>query len=210
MDAIPSARVQEFSVSVGKQAEDLSKRCDTWVADVHAAVYSLRDGFKGDTCQDVPHRDSVTLLGSILEKLRSLEVSGVLLEQVYSRVRNSYAQLGHVPRMSQSYDKAMMEIARRKRFKDKYLDRLQQMRSELSALRSDEDERRKRFNEKYGKHLPASLIPSLNDSVGQVTITLAQDFDFGLPDVSASGFSECMQESVMAESTFFGRNSGRM
>ena len=174
-DAVPHARLSEFQTYVINQTLELRRKLDDFkdqAAKLSAEAAEVVD---------------VVLLGANLNAVRKCELSGVLLEEALGRAKRNLSQISHVSKMQEAYEKSLLEISRRKRFKQRYLAKLESVRSECEAMRAEEDERRRRFSSKYGVHLPVDLITGLSDSVAPVIVGLTGDFDKSLPDVSSSG-----------------------
>ena len=189
-DAIPHTRLTEFQSHVITQTFELRKKIDDFAN--QAIELSNQSAELTDAAG----------LGANLTAVRKCELGGVLLEEALGRAKRNLAQISHVSKMQEAYEKSLMEIARRKRFKQRYLAKLESVRSECEAMRAEEDERRRRFSSKYGVHLPVDLITGLTDSVAPVIVALSGDFDKTLPEVSSSGVTANDPDSLFLSTSF--------
>jgi len=171
-DAIPHSRLLDFHSNFVTQTSEIREKLDPWKKQA-----------------DLLTRESLISLAQIganLDAVRKSELGGVLLEEALGRSKRSLAQISHIGKMQTAYEKSLVEISRRKRFKLRYAAQMEALRAECEAMRAEEDERRRKFSNKYGCHLPINLIPGLTDSVAPVLTVLQGDFDSCLPEISVS------------------------
>jgi hypothetical protein len=191
-DALPHSRLLEFSENFTTQTAELRRKIGDWEAQATQLIVEAQ----------LPDIDLVSIGGN-LSSVRKVELGGVLLEEALSRTKRSLSQISHISKMQEAYDKSLLEISRRRRFKARYLSQLDALRQECEAMRSEEDERRRKFHAKYGCHLPANLIAGLTDSVAPVVAGLQGSFDNSLPEVSASGLTASPETSNIFLSSSF-------
>eukprot|EP00929_Paragymnodinium_shiwhaense_P076873 TRINITY_DN39577_c0_g4_i2.p1 TRINITY_DN39577_c0_g4~~TRINITY_DN39577_c0_g4_i2.p1 ORF type:complete len:628 (+),score=176.15 TRINITY_DN39577_c0_g4_i2:201-2084(+) len=126
-------------------------------------------------------------------KVREVERQAALLEEEINAQLSGSQDLAHLRRMPKAYQKLLSEIARRKEFKARYLDRCTEARNALARMKESENARRKDFNQRYGVHLPAPLFQGCSGfSPGGLVPTVSvevPDFDVDLPEVVAAAFA---------------------
>ena len=206
-DVVPHSRISEFKTVLDRQISDLLIKMRLWKAQAEEVCETM-DILIAGLREHNPDRRLLADFGRAMAAVRKTEMAGVLLEEAFSRSRKSLGQLQHLEKMPLAYEKTLSEIPRRKVFKDKYLAKMAAYRTELAAMRKEENDRRLRYFNKYGVHLPSGLIPGLSDTATQVTIELLEDFDADLPlvignssQLSSSSMEPAGSAAALAAST---------
>ena len=200
LDVVPQLRIAEFRTQLSKQVADLLAKVHSWKLDalslcenlhiISASLLHASDSIVPRPTANISSEYTGPFLlanklikefGVIMTKVRKSETAGVLLEEAFARSRKSLGQLEHLEKMPTAYEKSLAEIVRRKIFKAKYLARMEAMRLELAAVQGEENERRKKFFNKYAVHLPLGLVPGLGDVAASVAVQVTADFDCDLP-----------------------------
>jgi hypothetical protein len=186
LDVVPQQRIAEFKTQLDRQILELLVKIGTWKSDANqvcdiiaATAAGLDRAHSSETAN--PFSALLAEVGRTMAAVRKSEMAGVLLEEAFARSRKSLGQLEHLEKMPLAYEKTLTEIVRRRIFKNKYLARVEAVRAELATARTEENERRKKFFNKYAVHLPTSLVPGLGDVVASVGVELTGDFDCELP-----------------------------
>ena len=172
LDVVPADRLREFGISFHKQLFDFESRCLEWFV----------------ACEDIGGEP----IGQVLENIRSHELAGVLLEEIFARIKKGLNQLSHISKLPNAYSKTLNEISRRSKFRKEYLAKIEAAKSTLKSIRIAEEDKRKAFNAKYGCHLPAGLFPNLDSTVPDPRIELLSDFDLNLPQIEADDLRASM------------------
>lgn len=114
-----------------------------------------------------------------------MKTSGVTLEALkiitdyFARIDKDFSYLTHPSKLPRAYEKALMEVSRRKKFRrliDEECNRLKQ------AIGREKDSRAV-FMSEYGRLLPSEFIPQLREQVCLLRLEGGMK-DYELPDIS--------------------------
>ena len=100
------------------------------------------------------------------------------LQECLTKLENDFTYLLHPSKLPRAYEKALIEVTRRRRFRKLVDEEVEKLKKQLDSER----EKRDSFLNEYGKLLPSDFIPPLRDK--GITMRIEGGLkDYELPEI---------------------------
>lgn len=115
-----------------------------------------------------------------------------VFDNTSTTIKNNFDEVNIISKMSEAYKESLNEIIRRKKFKNRYISKINFETEELLNMYEEEIKNRELFKNKYDHYLPKKYI-NFDVLPTKIEISL-KDFDENLPEIEDN--SEIIQDLV--------------
>eukprot|EP01080_Neovahlkampfia_damariscottae_P005006 gene5006-8604_t len=102
---------------------------------------------------------------------------------ILNTLGNNFQHIEMIHCLDAAYSLSLLEISRRRKFHQNFMNEIKKNNSNLKRLESEELNLRKKFTRNVGKYLPSSLIPGFNDPIQKFEIEVLEST---LPRIESS------------------------